>query len=211
MIKAYYVRHTKSGSSRRNSESWYEVYAPSASLAVTTYLMKMSGSYNAPKSASDVAVRSTRPPLGDIYSLNNEIRFVPVVSRSPLVKKKIKKPTSLPRQQYDLLCRESARIRLPIHYSDDLHKHDKASLSESKPNKFIWIVREMGTHLIPLDTRGKPPAGGDWFLGVVDHNRREFEGGSVRKVYLVDKTKIREITFRAARTMVLKAFPDITK
>lgn len=53
-------------------------------------------------------------------------------------------------EPYDLLLAKSEEIGWPVHYKKDLTEIDKEVLEELKPEKFIWVVRECGTHLLPL-------------------------------------------------------------
>jgi len=49
---------------------------------------------------------------------------------------------------YKLLVQESKSVKWPVEYKTDLTRHDKMTLYAYKPERFIWILREWGTHMI---------------------------------------------------------------
>ena len=60
-----------------------------------------------------------------------------------------------------VLIKECVRVDLPKAYTRDLTVHDRNFLAESQTQRFLYAVRESGTHLIPLDrdmpyTHGSP-------------------------------------------------------
>lgn len=49
---------------------------------------------------------------------------------------------------FNILCTEAKRLGWPLYYKDDLFKHDRNALNiADRPRKFIWTIREAGTHL----------------------------------------------------------------
>lgn len=54
---------------------------------------------------------------------------------------------------YQILKKESEKVGWPKHYKQDLTKHDKSILSikNNKGKKFIWMLREYGTHMYTLE------------------------------------------------------------
>lgn len=98
-------------------------------------------------------------------------------------------------EPYDLLLAKSEKIGWPVHNKKDLTEHDKQYLKEEKPEKFIWIVRESGTHLLPLiesSTREKKLAI-TWMRAAVSLHPEA-------KGFLVANGRMKEIN-------ILKAFP----
>ena len=96
---------------------------------------------------------------------------------------------------YDLLLAKSEEIGWHVHYKKDLTEIDKEALEELKPEKFIWVVRECGTHLLPLiesSTREKKLAI-TWMRAAVSLHP-EARG------FLVANGRMKEIN-------ILKAFP----
>jgi len=57
-----------------------------------------------------------------------------------------------PQQIHEMLVAEGQRQDLPKHYKNDLLVHDLTTLSDTGTQKFIWVLRECGTHLHPLDS-----------------------------------------------------------
>jgi len=54
-------------------------------------------------------------------------------------------------EAYRLMKAESVRVGWPKHYAADLTKHDRRRLSrKDAPETFVWILRESGTHLLPI-------------------------------------------------------------
>lgn len=53
---------------------------------------------------------------------------------------------------WNALKAEAAHKGLPKHYADDLNVHDFAAVNKYGSDKpFLWVLRECGTHLLPLD------------------------------------------------------------
>lgn len=201
MGKYYYLRNV---SNPRYKGAWYRVWSPTKAQAVTKFWKAKNTAYRT-LAKSDIAVRVTAPPRGDIYELKDDAAISVARKKSPLVKSKLKRSKSLVNKQHELLVKKSLQIKMPVNYVNDLLVHDKAILAEEKPDNFIWVVRPSGTDLIPLDNRGKLTVRGrDWYLGVLKYHEREFNGGSARRVYLIKKTKIRETNFRFAMLAVDK-------
>jgi hypothetical protein len=63
-----------------------------------------------------------------------------------------------PFQIHDILTAEAAKQQLPKHYHRDLTVHDLAGLRLTHSQRFIWVLRTCGTHLIPLDGRSRRDA-----------------------------------------------------
>lgn len=203
----FYVRDTFSHSGKKvHDNAWYQISSVSKSNAVKRYISKFTGSFR-PLTIKDVTVRTTRPSRGDIYDFKTGQAIFVRKGNSRLVRSKpIKRTsTSLTKKQYNLLCKLSEGVQMPTRYSNDLHKHDKAALIELKPNNFIWIVRESGTHLIPLDIQGKPLSNaGDWYRSVLEHNEKESKNGTPRPVFLIKKNKASKISYAKALSLVAK-------
>ncbi len=210
MGKYYYLRNV---SNPRYKGAWYRVWGNTKAQAVTIF-WKAQNSGRRTLAKSDIAVRVTAPPRKDIYELTDDDAFrssaISVARKtSPLVKSKLKRSKSLARKQHELLVKKSLQIKMPVNYVNDLLVHDKAILAEEKPDNFIWVVRPSGTDLIPLDNRGKlTVTGRQWYLGVLKYHEREFNGGSVRRVYHIKRTKIRETSFPFAMLAVDKLVND---
>lgn len=57
---------------------------------------------------------------------------------------------------HNLILREAIKEGMPKHYQDDLLVYDKEQLQELPiGTKFIWILRECGTHMIGNTMWGK--------------------------------------------------------
>ena len=162
---------------------------------------------------SDVSVRQTPPLRGDIATRTKksgtepgwdfEDRYIPRSSTPTRARSKIK--TRLADIQLDLLIKTSQKLRQPLHYSDDLYKHDRRILHRYNPQSFIWVIRELGTHLYILDKRGQPAAPGTYQSA---YSLLEFHMRNDRpcKFYLVSGKTIKSLTGDAARAKVLREF-----
>jgi hypothetical protein len=60
-----------------------------------------------------------------------------------------------PEAIYNVLVTEAAHAEWPVAYKTDLTKHDRQTLLNTDTQHFIWVLRESGTHLYPLDTNMK--------------------------------------------------------
>ena len=72
---------------------------------------------------------------------NNE--FTPLVGKS--------------RQKWLTMCliiRDAQKSGLLQAYEKDFNVHDYNAIANDNPDKFIWIIRENGTHLFPIE-KGK--------------------------------------------------------
>lgn len=208
MAKKFYVREI---SDRKHNAAWTELIADSESQAAAIYVRKHNAGVRAryPKgdvysqqyiiTKHDVSVRSSRPTLGNVMSMEtgNDI-YVPRKT-APAIKRKLTK-TNMAKKQFDALCKEADKIQMPVAYTNDLFKHDRAYLTEAKPERFIWIVRPWGTHLIPLDVGGLPLSKRQFenAKAELEYHQKEAMGGAIRKVYVMDKTKLRSTDFMGA-------------
>lgn len=165
---------------------------------------------------SDVSVRKTPPPWGDIMAVtySNKIHpygdksralpvYVPRTATPFRGRSKIK--VSLQDKQMALLTVMSQKIQWPLRYSDDLYVHDKRTLKGSHPNRFIWSVRKTGTDLCILDKKGQPltPRKYRWNHGMIQDL---VDSGTPRKYFLITQTTIKEISGKNALNIMFKAF-----
>lgn len=149
---------------------------------------------------SDVAVRKTPPTLGDIKSHAQGVWHDEYVPRPKPRTARTGRPTTVDKQ-FALLVQESQRLRMPTHYSNDLYKHDLKILRRNKPRSFIWIVREHGTHLYPLDTGGKPLSDKEYqqILRSVEYDVKRADR---KEVYVVKGTTMESATGSRALGLV---------
>jgi hypothetical protein len=55
-----------------------------------------------------------------------------------------------------ILIKECVRIELPQAYTRDLTVHDREFLVSTGTQRFLYAVRDSGTHLVPLDIPREP-------------------------------------------------------
>lgn len=60
---------------------------------------------------------------------------------------------------YEAMVEEAARVGLPKFYDADLFYHDRTEVLAMKSPRFLWALRECGTHLIDLHTHNSHVAG----------------------------------------------------
>lgn len=104
---------------------------------------------------------------------------------------------------YYALLEMSEKIGWPLHYKTDLTEYDKQTLQDLSPQKFIWIVREMGTELLtlgPVAYRGqyteKQRAGDINWMRLTVHGHPEARG------FLFADGRLKEIDLK-------RAFPKV--
>lgn len=86
-------------------------------------------------------------------------------------------------QAYRALKAESMKVGWPLAYQTDLTKHDRAALSvKDAPERFVWILRNAGTHL--LQDNGRWESGVLRYLARAESRARfyVFENGELREV-----------------------------
>lgn len=210
-MEVFYVRAKKD---RRYSSSWAMVEAASPESAKNKFVRDHNAAVKKtyagldPKylkddllTPSQVSVRKTPPTRGDIYSsvkgvLHDEYVPRPRATRTTTSGGR----KTLADKQFAVLVEESQRVRMPLHYSNDLYKHDRSILRKWKPRSFIWVVRENGTHLYPLDEGGKPldARAIKTLVTSVEYHAK----GSGEKIYLVIGTDLKPLTPNRAINLV---------
>ena len=75
-----------------------------------------------------------------------------------------------------LMVAEANKLELPKNYQNDLKVHDLTTLNRYPEEKFIWVLREDGTHLTPLYL-GVDPV---WVEGFKSDDRKYYEVDSKR-------------------------------
>ena len=100
-----------------------------------------------------------------------------------------------PKAIHSVLVAEAEKQDLPKHYRDDLVVHDLAILADHKTQRFLWVLRECGTHLIPLDmeTENERRIQRSWQLAVVNNF------GSRALFYSFKNGKLKPITAEDAK------------
>lgn len=210
-MEIYYVR---AKNTRKYSPSWAMVEAASPESAKNKFVrdhnaeIKKTYANVDPEywkkdllTPSQVSVRKTPPTRGDIYSSTKGVvrdEYVPRPRATRTTAPGGRK--TLADKQFEVLVGESQRVRMPLHYSNDLYKHDRSILRRSKPRSFIWVVRENGTHLYPLDEGGKPldaRAIKTLVTSVEYHTKAEGQ-----KIYLVKGTDLKPLTPNRAIDLV---------
>lgn len=221
-MPSYYVKE-KPGKYRRPS-TWAMVDAPSAEAAKMKYVRGHNASARVDYKGypdllkshllkiTDVTVRSTPPQRGDISRYvgapGGKVQYEDVyVSRpiyTPTIKAKI--PRRKADQQLTALIKESQKIRMPFAYSDDLYKHDRSALAKHKPSAFVWVVRDWGTHLYPLDFNGTPLNKKQYamYLSSIEYHAKHEKPCMF---YIVRGTKATPVTPAAAIAAFEKAYP----
>jgi len=211
-MEVYYVRAKKD---RKYSPSWAMVVAMSPESAKNKFVRDRNAEIKKiyanvdPKhwendllTPSQVSVRKTPPTRGDIYSsvkgaVQNEYVSRPRATRPSGAGGQ----KTLADKQFAVLVEESQRVRMPRLYSNDLYKHDRSILRKWKPRSFIWVVRENGTHLYPLDKAGKPVDARalKTLVTSVEYHAK----ASGQKIYLVKGTSLKALTPNTAVNLVL--------
>lgn len=83
------------------------------------------------------------------------------------------------------------------HYKTDFTKHDKKALKDNPEAKFVWFVRESGTHMVilddgPLDNKAKDILES---LDKANHEKYLFDGKKLIKLASLDRI-IKDYTVR---------------
>lgn len=210
-MEIYYVR---AKNTRKYSPSWAMVEAASPESAKNKFVrdhnaeIKKTYANVDPEywkkdlmTPSQVSVRKTPPTRGDIYSSTKGIIHNEYVPRPRATRASASGGRkTLADKQFEVLVEESQRVRMPRLYSNDLYKHDRSILRKWKPRSFVWVVRENGTHLYPLDEGGKPlDARGIKTLVTSVEYHAKAEG---QKIYLVKGTDLKPLTPNRALDLV---------
>jgi hypothetical protein len=103
---------------------------------------------------------------------------------------------------YNSMLAEAARVGWPAHYRNDLLVHDKDFLAAHQPMSFIWVLRECGTNVIPLDPLNR----------TLTYELRWFERYERDvKLYHASGDSIAPITFERANELVQNAITKASK
>jgi hypothetical protein len=210
-MEVYYVR---AKNVRKYSPSWAMVEAASPESAKNKFVRDHNAEVkkryanidpdawrNDLMTPSQVSVRKTPPIRGDIYSSTKGVTHNEYVSRPRATRASASGGRkTLADKQFEALVEESQRVRMPVLYSNDLYKHDRSILRKWKPRSFIWVVRENGTHLYPLDEGGKPldARGVKTLVTSVEYHAKA-EG---QKIYLIKGTDMKPLTPNRAIDLV---------
>ena len=102
-----------------------------------------------------------------------------------------------PEAIHSVLVAEAERQSLPKHYRDDLIVHDRAILENNETQRFLWVLRECGTHLIPLDMKEAKDQEQQraWQRAVINNF------GERASYYVFENGKLRPITAERAGRM----------
>ena len=101
---------------------------------------------------------------------------------------------------YYQLHKEAARVGWPLAYPEDLTRHDHDYLAKYTPDRFVWVLRANGTHLLLAE---KERWAHDWLLSV-----RRSEGIAdlkddapmpSQRYYIFEDNLLREVAFSEAR------------
>ncbi len=98
----------------------------------------------------------------------------------------------------DLLIKEAARKQLPTAFQTDLTKHDRRAIQELGDNpRFLWCLREAGTHLLAFGTDGT-----DKSFKACSVSVRACQGPAPRHWYLYENNELKPITYEVALGLV---------
>ena len=172
---------------------------------------------------SDVSVRKTPPPWGDIMSVTYSNKrdsygdksrvspaYVPRTATPFRGRSKIK--VSLQDKQMALLTAMSQKLQWPLMYGNDLYVHDKAMLKRLHPNRFIWSVNKGGTDIYPLDKMGKTLTPREyrwrynWMYANILSRDLSIPSRDCCKYFLITKATIKEISGKTALDTIIRVF-----
>ncbi len=88
------------------------------------------------------------------------------------------------------MLREAEKVGWPTSYKTDLTQHDRARLIDpDAPERFVWVLREMGTEI--LDVRMSRNS----IAGFRDHYAVD---GKDHRYYICSNGELRNVSFEAA-------------
>lgn len=105
-----------------------------------------------------------------------------------------------------LMLHKAAEIGWPLAYTDDLYRHDAEALASHPGQPMLWILRDHGTHLYPLETENGHEAA--YYRQVVrywsgDHKLNAAERDNDRAhYYVVSAAELTAITAMQAQERI---------
>lgn len=215
-LKTYYVRTARGrkyrspwvamrGESAENVRNRYvretnaylrEVYAPYPDLLAKELV-----------TSKEVAVRTTPPSRGDVGTLEylperREVKWTDQYVPRRLLLGTRTAVQALPDRQMEVLIKKSRALKKPVSYSDDLYVHDRQILRRDRPRAFLWVVRDWGTHLYPLDSRGTPLDKRGYEVVTTSVKYHAQQGNLI---YLVTGTTIKKVSEKQALAAIGRA------
>jgi hypothetical protein len=92
-----------------------------------------------------------------------------------------------------LLMAECIRQELPKYYKDDVIVHDLNILLINGTKRFVWMIRESGSHLVPLD-----PVDRNYARAIL----KTYQGYTDAKWYVFDNGALASITYDGAKNLI---------
>ncbi len=114
--------------------------------------------------------------------------------------------------RFAAMLAQSAAYRWPVGFQDDLYVHDLNLVRDCPDLEFVWILREMGSHLYLVDDWCKGSR--DWARGVCDYysgTSKSNYGDTRRRFFYVRRTgDIKEVTCDEAKALVSRVPEEVT-